>query len=392
MAKRWGFIKMLRAASLLAWKDTLVRCQQRVTVIFIVVLPLAMTLLMGVALRSFGRREVTVTVAIIGGETGTIGQRFQQAVRDKTVFPAAAEPNEKTSASQSGPFWRFLSDLSLTEARRQVEEGTLDAVIVLPKGLSKQLQAKEPVRIDVMVNSAGGSHRAVVEAGLDRLLQRVRQRDPLPLSFEIRKSGNARSAGGYNSFAQAVAGNGVMFILLNCMATGGLSLVQEKRQNTMSRLLMSPLTPGTIILGKTTGVVIVGVAQAIVIFGFGVFVGVKLGSLPGIVLVTVSFIFVGSALGLTISALAGSEQTVQAVCAPIALVMTALGGGMFPLDAAPGWLKQVALLVPTGWAMDAYHKLIWDGRDWMSVLPNIGVLAGFSGLFFVLGIWSLRWE
>ena len=42
--------------------------------------------------------------------------------------------------------------------------------------------------------------------------------------------------------------------------------------------------------------------------------------------------------------------------------------------------------------MDAYHKLMWDGRDWTSVLPNVGVLAGFAVLFFVLGIRSLRWD
>jgi len=385
-------MKMLRAAWLLAWKDTLVRCQQRVTVIFIVVLPLAMTLLMGIALRSLGRRKVVVTVAIINEDQGAIGRRFQQVIRDTTVFPAAADSDAESAVSRSGPSWTFLSDLSLAEARRQAEKGEIDAVIVLPDGLSRRLEANEPVSMEVIVGPGNAQQRAAVQAGVDQLLQRVRHRDPLPLSFEIRESGRSGSTGGYDSFAQAVAGNGVMFILLNCMATGGLTIVQEKRQNTISRLLMSPLTPGTIILGKTLGVVMIGVAQAVVIFGFGLLVGVKSSSVLGLVLVTLQFIFVGSALGLTISALVQSEETVQAVCAPIALVMTALGGGMFPLDAAPGWLKQLAFLFPTGWAMDAYHKLIWDGLAWTTILPNIGVLAGFSILFFVLGIWSLRWD
>lgn len=42
--------------------------------------------------------------------------------------------------------------------------------------------------------------------------------------------------------------------------------------------------------------------------------------------------------------------------------------------------------------VDAYHKLMWDGRDWTSVLPNTGVLAGFAILFFIIGIRSLRWD
>jgi ABC-2 type transport system permease protein len=394
MNERWGFSKMLRAAWLLAWKDTLVRCQMRVTVIFIVVLPLAMTLLMGVALRSFGRQDVVVTVAIIDEDRGPVAELVQQIIRDKTLFPASSvsDTDGDSSASSSGVSWEFLSDIPLVEARRRVDAGDLDAVIVLPEGLSRRLEVNEQATLDVFIARGKSERRAAVEVGLDRMVQRARQRDPRPLEWEGRETVETPSDSGYNSFAQAVAGNGVMFILLNCMATGGLALVHEKRQNTMDRLLMSPLTHGTIVLGKTLGVVVIGVAQAIVIFGFGLLVGVNLGSVLGIALVTLLFIFVGSALGLTISAIAHREETIQAVCAPIALVMTALGGGMFPLDAAPGWLKQVSLVFPTGWAMDAYHKLMWDGRDWISVLPNVGVLAGFSVLFFILGIRSLRWH
>jgi ABC-type multidrug transport system permease subunit len=55
-------------------------------------------------------------------------------------------------------------------------------------------------------------------------------------------------------------------------------------------------------------------------------------------------------------------------------------------------MQKIALLFPTGWAMQAYHKLMWEGLSWTAVLPNLVVMAGFAVVFFVVGIRSLRWE
>jgi ABC-2 type transport system permease protein len=115
-------------------------------------------------------------------------------------------------------------------------------------------------------------------------------------------------------------------------------------------------------------------------------------------LVTLVFILVGCALGLMIAALAPSEEAVQVIGSPVALILTTLGGGMFPLELGPDWLKTVARLLPTGWAMFAYHTLMWQGSaqtalaTLVSVLPNLLVLAGFAAVFLVIGILSLRWE
>jgi ABC-2 type transport system permease protein len=287
----------------------------------------------------------------------------------------------------------FQQDLSLKEAHLGLRAGELTGAVVLPEGLSERLEGGQPVEIEVLVSGGEPLPRVMVEGVADRLVQRVRERNPLPLQWKaVLEKDDSRSVENFSSFSQSVAGNGVMFVLLNCMVTGGLAIAQERRQNTLSRLLISPLTPSTLIFGKTLGVVIVGLAQAVMIFGFGVLVGVKLGSPLGIFLVTLLFILVGSALGLTISALAQREETIQAICTPIALIMTALGGGMFPVEMGPPWLKHVSLIFPTGWAMDAYHKLMFDGRAWTSVLPNLGVLAGFAALFFAFGIRSLRWD
>jgi ABC-2 type transport system permease protein len=144
-----------------------------------------------------------------------------------------------------------------------------------------------------------------------------------------------------------------------------------------------------IFLGKVLGVYAVGLVQAVVVFGFGAFFA-PLGDPVGLVLTTLLFILVGCAMALTISSLARNEEQVQDIGAPIALLMAALGGGMFPLENAPYWMRCAAMLFPTGWAMDAYNKLMREGKDWRALWLDLLVLAAFAAVFFVIGGRSLR--
>ncbi len=209
---------------------------------------------------------------------------------------------------------------------------------------------------------------------------------------------------GFNSFTQAVLGNGVMFILLNCITAAGITIVRERRQNTLARLLISPVSRSTLLLGKTLGVFIIGVVQAVVIFGFGAAIGAldsqneeataasTAGKVVGVALVTLLLILVACAMGLIVSTLARREETAESLGVPIAIVLTALGGGMFPVERAPAAMQYIAKALPTGWAMDAYHKLLWFGEGLPSIGLHLLVLAGFAAVFFAFGASRLRWE
>ena len=228
--------------------------------------------------------------------------------------------------------------------------------------------------------------------GLEPQMSRAAQQPSRLPGKTAGKTGFSPPAAHFDSFTQAVTGNGVLFILLNCVMSGGMGLAQEKRRNTLDRLMVSPMSRGSILLGKVLGLYLVGLLQAAVIFGFGVVVGVALGDVLGVVLVTLLFILVGCSLGLMIAALARREENVQLIGGPVAMVMTALGGGLFPYSMSPPWMQKIALLFPTGWAMEAYHQLLWQGKRWESVVGNLVVLAAFAAVFLAVGIRRLRWE
>jgi ABC-2 type transport system permease protein len=246
----------------------------------------------------------------------------------------------------------------------------------------------------------------MVEAAFAQLVEVLRQgaRPAIDVREQSQTVGKQDIEPGFNSFSQAVLGNGVMFILLNCITAAGITIVRERRQNTLARLLIAPVSRTTLLMGKTLGVFFIGLAQAIVVFGFGAAIGVMdsqkegataadtMANILGVAAVTLLLIVVACAMGLTVSTLARREETAESLGVPIAIVLTAMGGGMFPIKSAPEWMQIFAKFLPSGQAMEAYHKLLWTGSDLSSIGLNLLILAGFAAAFMAFGVSRLRWE
>jgi ABC-type multidrug transport system permease subunit len=72
------------------------------------------------------------------------------------------------------------------------------------------------------------------------------------------------------------------------------------------------------------------------------------------------------------------------------MTMAALGGCWWPLEVVSPTLQRVALVFPTGWAMQALHGLISFGKDLRGVAPGLAALAAFAVVFSLLAARSLR--
>jgi ABC-2 type transport system permease protein len=373
-------------AGLVAWKDLLIQFQSPILVVFVVIMPLAMILITGLAFKGFEPKGVEAVVAVVVPDDPARARALADELQHAPEMDVL-EAGQKQAVGSMSLRVDFRAEETLTEEEARAR---LSPTAPADRKLSGALfypRNGGPVRI--LVGDGQSLERFAVVSTAERILaetDRHRQAEVVPVK-------DASSGGaGFTSFSQAVAGNGVMFILLNCLMSGAFGLIKERRQHTLDRLLIAPLSRGTILSGKILGVYLLGVLQAVVIFGFGAILGVPMGNLFGVALVTLVFILVGCSLGLMISALARREENVQVLGAPVGLVMTALGGGMFPVEQSDLWMQRVALLFPTGWAMNAYHQLMWDNRPVWAVWLNLLVLAGFAAGFFLIGVRSLRWE
>jgi len=74
------------------------------------------------------------------------------------------------------------------------------------------------------------------------------------------------------------------------------------------------------------------------------------------------------------------------------LSLSAVGGCFIPRFVMPQWLRMVGLITPHDWALDAYQDLLVRGYNLWEVLPKVGVLGAFAGIFFGIGVWRVRVE
>lgn len=164
-----------------------------------------------------------------------------------------------------------------------------------------------------------------------------------------------------------------MFILLAMLTSGGVWLVIERRQGILARLAATPLSREAIVAGKCAARWTLGVVQmAFAMLAGAMLFGVRWGpNWPAVVLLLALYAGLWAMVGVLLAGLARTEQQVIGLGVIAANVLAALGGCWWPIEITPLWAQKLALLFPTGWAMDALHKLVSFGEPAKAILPHL---------------------
>ena len=125
-------------------------------------------------------------------------------------------------------------------------------------------------------------------------------------------------------------------------------------------------------------------ALAVVQVGFAMVVGRVLfgvdwggSNLPMVVLVMLAYASLLSSIAMLLGNYAKTEAQAVGFGVLSGNVLAALGGCWWPIEITPEYMQKFALFLPTGWAMDAMHKLVSFGDEPTSVLPHV------IGMFFL---------
>ena len=179
-----------------------------------------------------------------------------------------------------------------------------------------------------------------------------------------------------SGFEQAVPGILVMFALLVLLTSGGSMLVTERKQGLLRRLASAPFSRREVVGGKLGGRMIIAVIQMSVALLVGTYVFKMIwGPDFAMVLVVLAVwaAFCASA-GLLLGSLANTEGQASGLGVLMANGLAALGGCWWPIEVTPQWMQMIQKVTPTGWTMDAMHKLISFQAGATSVLPELALL------------------
>ena len=215
---------------------------------------------------------------------------------------------------------------------------------------------------------------------------------PPPGSLRVVELGVSGASPTVNSFDQNVPGFSVTFLLLGMLLGVSLGLLDERDWGTFDRLRSLPIGIACVLTGKLLSRFLVGVAQMILLFAVGrVAFAISLGPQPWALLLPIAGIaFAGAAFGLFVAAVAPSRDSVLPVGSAVAITMAAIGGCWWPIDLEPRWMRQLAVVFPTRWAMEAFNDLMMRQRTVSAALVPTAVMLAFGLVFLSAGIALFR--
>ena len=187
---------------------------------------------------------------------------------------------------------------------------------------------------------------------------------------------------------QAVAGTAILMLLFS-VAGVGTSILEEKENGTIKRLLYSPLKGSTILYSKTLFAFFISILQLTTMFLFAWLVlNMDMNvSMSGLILMIISTSFAVSSMGIFLAAIAKTRHQAQNLSTIIILVMSAIGGSMIPMFIMPAILQKIALISVNYWGIQGFYDLFWRVLPLEEILPRILVLTSIG---LVMTIASIR--
>ncbi|HEX5051219.1 MAG TPA: ABC transporter permease [Planctomycetota bacterium] len=193
--------------------------------------------------------------------------------------------------------------------------------------------------------------------------------------------------------AQSVAGMTVMMLMFGLMACSS-TLLQERDQGTLRRLLVSRAPRQALLLGKFLFCFCIGMLQLLILFGYGeLLFGVGTFRDPATLLVlSATWSAAATSFGMLIAVWARTQKQAEGLSTMLILVMAALGGCWFPLQIAdlPWYAEVVTKATLTHWAMTGFQGMFWHQKAFTDpvLLRAIAVQWGFV-IVAALAAWRL---
>lgn len=305
-----------------------------------------------------------------------------------------------------------------------VDRGRLSAGVVVPDGYGEALEAVAPIEVVFIgrPDANAGSLQALVgavlaeqaQAGMAALLladaRSLVGQEPgdvttlretaLDLAASTARIEVTATAIGVDELAEEFAGLGqfdlgassqlFLFTFLTSLAGSG-ALIQTRRYGVARRMLSTPTSVTTVLVGTAGGRLAIALFQALyIIVVTRVVFDVNWGDPLATTAVVLLFCIVAAAAAMVVGSVFSNDSQASGAGVGLGLGLAALGGSMVPLELYPETVKQFARFTPHAWANEAMAELVRRDGTIVDIVPQLTALAGFAVVLLALGSWTLR--
>jgi ABC-2 type transport system permease protein len=386
----------------IGWKDLKLMFRDRAALILMLAAPFALTLGMGMitgAFSSSGSGINKLPVVVVNQDGGQLGDALEQLLASDDLAELLAV--------------QVITDVDA--ARADVQADQIVAAVIIPAGFTDSVIPAEgssvpadAVAIEVYKNPgrpiSSGIVESIVQGFLDRveagrvggqvaieqllrsglaapqdvprLAQQIGQEQAslagAPLIRVQRSDVAAGQSNDFNPLLLLAPGMALVFLMFT-VSLGSRSILVERREGTLARMLSTATGGGPILVGKITGVYLVGAAQMfILIVASVVLFRLSWGDPLGVVVLVLAAVVGAAGWGLLLAAVAKTPAQVANLGMAMMLLFGILGGSFFG-GTLTGALGVVGKITPNAWAMDGFTTLA-RGGDLADLAPDIAAL------------------
>ena len=390
-----------------------------------------------------GRRDTTpkVSLLLVDEDHSTASQRLVRGLEHEGSLKVKTKPAPKRGVEQA--------DYTAATAEAAVKAGDAPVALIIPHGFgenpisfgapdrqratiqllkdSSDMVAPQVITgllqkvamtamPDIMAQQgskymdeyAGGftpEQRQRIEAGLAQLRERESTANasgesvaPADSNAGMPIAVSARDVVGENKNNPMVsfyaAAIGVMFLLFTSSGAAG-SLLDEAESGTLDRVLSSRVTMGTLLAGKLCYSWLLAFSQLVLMFVWAwlVFKLDFIPHIPGFVVMGLSTAFAVGAFGMLLASICRTRGQLGPLSTLVILIMSSIGGSMFPRFLMPEAMQKAGLLTINAWAIDGFTKVFWRDEPISHLWPQVLVLLGAGVVFFAIARrLARRWE
>ena len=402
-------------------KDVRLAFRDRAALILMLVAPFVLTVGLGLVTGRFSSNTSNgisdIPVIIVNLDNNHLGNALAN------VFNSAdlADLLEPTTGSDP------------ETARKSIDADKAAAVVIIPAGFTKSIMPQQSdfangfvmadtVKIEVYANPSRSTGAGIVKAIVDEFISRVEDgRVSETTSIEQLMSsgritpqqayaaGYAASLGNQTTGpastlavkinSSTVNGDAVKFdalayiapamalmFLMYTVSYGGRSILAERAQGTLSRLLVSPTRTAQILGGKVFGIFLTGTAQMLILIGTSsLFFQLKWGDTLGVIVLVFAAVFGATGWGMVITALARTPSQVASIGTAVMLIFGIMGGSFINLEQMPSFVQTFSKITPNAWALDGFTTLGLGGTLTDLSAPILALIS-MGGILFLVSV------
>jgi ABC-2 type transport system permease protein len=401
---------------LIGIKDLKLMFRDRAALTFMLLAPFLLTIGMGFVTGRFSGGSTglsDIPVVIVNLDKGDLGNVLEDLFNSEELSELM-EPTASTDPEA---------------ARQLIESDEASAAIIIPEDFTRSIVPAEdtefgsdyvqpePVQIEVYTNPSSPTSAGIVKAVVDEfisrveegrtsgmtsflglmqsglvdlqnieaearaLFQNVEQTESTAITLKTNIEGS--DAVEFDLLSYFAPGMALMFLMYT-VSYGGRSILAERAEGTLPRLMISPTQTTQVLGGKVLGIFFMGVTQVgILILASTLFFQVRWGDALGVIVLILAAVFGTTGWGMLITAFAHTPTQIANTGTIVMLIFSILGGSFINLENFPPFIQTISKITPNAWGLDGFTTLVLGGTLKNLTEPITALLVMGTVLFGV---------